>query len=87
MSDGSLKCWGDNRTGQLGDGTQISTQIYTDSTVDVTGITNAAEISTGKRCTCAVLSDGGVKCWGNNKVGQLGNGTVGYSLTPVDVQF
>lgn len=73
LADKTVKCWGDNSHGQLGDGTNTNRN----SPVVVVGISNVVAISSSGRSvsTCALLEDGTVRCWGDNSEGQLGDGT------------
>jgi alpha-tubulin suppressor-like RCC1 family protein len=69
LVNGSVKCWGFNLYGQLGDGTAVDRNVP----VDVVGLTRGvAAVAAGWGHTCAMMPEGGVKCWGNNHYGQLG---------------
>jgi Alpha-tubulin suppressor and related RCC1 domain-containing proteins len=71
LKDGDVYCWGDNAKGQLGDGTKIASS----SPVKVVGIDGGAEkLAFGNLTSCAVMTDGKVKCWGYGLNGELGNG-------------
>ena len=65
LSEGSVKCWGDNSKGQLGQGTNFSN-------INLGTNLTAKSISVGILHTCATLSNDKVKCWGSNWQGQLG---------------
>ena len=79
---GGVKCWGDNSSGQLGDGTQtlrttpvVVCQTYNEATQRCTEVFSGASgsLALGLLHTCAATTAGGVKCWGWNGRGQLGN--------------
>jgi alpha-tubulin suppressor-like RCC1 family protein len=81
-TNGGVKCWGSNFSGQLGDGTTADRPVA----ADVSGLASGvAALAVGYEHNCAVMAAGGVKCWGNNDSGQLGDGTKTTRLTPVDV--
>lgn len=66
-SAGTVKCWGNNSTGQLGDGTNIarSTPVDVLNTVGAL-LTGAVELEAGDSFTCARFASGGVVCWGDS---------------------
>lgn len=82
LVDGTVKCWGGNQAGQLGNG-NLTAQNNPVSVADLGA--PAIAIAAGGQHTCAVLSGGGVKCWGSNLFGELGDGTTTQRLAPTAV--
>jgi alpha-tubulin suppressor-like RCC1 family protein len=81
-SGNGVKCWGYNGAGQLGDGARITRW----APVDVLGLTSGiVAIDVGSNHACALTAAGGVKCWGENRYGQLGDTTTVDRPTPVAV--
>jgi alpha-tubulin suppressor-like RCC1 family protein len=81
-STGGVQCWGDNSGGQLGDGT--TTRRLTP--VPVSGLASGVTaIAAGEIHTCALTTEGAVKCWGDNNHGQLGDSTGTAHVTPFTV--
>ncbi|MEW6085138.1 MAG: RHS repeat-associated core domain-containing protein [Chloroflexota bacterium] len=79
---GGMKCWGLNSDGQVGDGTTTNRN----TPVDVSGFTSGvATIQIGGTSTCAITTSGGLKCWGDNSLGQVGDGTTTDRTSPVNV--
>jgi alpha-tubulin suppressor-like RCC1 family protein len=80
-ADGSVFCWGDNGSGQLGQGNQ--TNLLAPTKVP---ITNVVQIGAGNSFTCARRGDGTVWCWGFDFSGEVGDGTAQFTvLSPVQV--
>ncbi|DAC19080.1 MAG TPA: hypothetical protein HA276_00610, partial [Candidatus Poseidoniaceae archaeon] len=72
LSDGSLKCWGKNDDGQIGDGT--SEDKHSPVAVSLGAGRTADAVAMGNAHTCALLDNGSVQCWGDDTWGDLGNG-------------
>ena len=79
---GALKCWGYNASGQIGDNSTTTRNTATNVTGSTSGV---SAVSTGDLHTCLLSTGGGVKCWGDNTYGQIGDGTITQRLTPTDV--
>ncbi len=83
-SGGALKCWGLNQYGELGNGT--TGEMPVKSPVDVKGLSaGVLAVASSSLTTCALTAGGGVKCWGHNLDGEVGDGTTKDSSAPVDV--
>jgi alpha-tubulin suppressor-like RCC1 family protein len=82
-SKGEVVCWG---RGAIGDGSPV--QPTGDQLALVAGgpaVTGASAMASGESHACAVLADGGMKCWGANGSAQLGNRNTTAQMAPVSV--
>ncbi len=85
-ADGSVRCWGSDSEGELGDGG--TTAGVNSAPVGAVALGQPVRaISAGSGFTCALLTDANVRCWGNDGAGQLGDGgtTSGTNASPVGV--
>jgi alpha-tubulin suppressor-like RCC1 family protein len=81
LADKTVKCWGDDQYGQLGDGVRLPRSAPTKR---VTGLCEpAVAIGAGAYHACAVLESGKVACWGLGNLGQLGDGRAGGNNSSV----
>jgi alpha-tubulin suppressor-like RCC1 family protein len=81
---GEVVCWGAAGSGQVGSGSVPDDASIPRPTL-VIGLSRALSVATGGDHSCATTSAGAVLCWGENGVGQLGNGSVAraYAAVPV----
>jgi alpha-tubulin suppressor-like RCC1 family protein len=90
-TNGHMYCWGDNYSGQLGDGTNViktSANPVTMPTVTSTGaVIPFTTLSVGMGTTCALDSSGQAYCWGWNDVGMVGDDSTVDRNTPVKVEM
>jgi len=81
-SSGAAYCWGDNQSGELGNGTTSIDPVVTP--VPVSGGLNFTTLTGGRGYACGAIADGTIYCWGINTVGQIGQGStaVRFYSTP-----
>jgi len=79
---GSAYCWGWDLAGELGQGSVVDSSVVP---ALVTGGLTFATVSSGSQFTCGITTAGALYCWGVNGDGQLGNGSVTNSATPIRV--
>ncbi len=87
LNDSSVKCWGKNNYGQVGNNTSGLAPVSAPATV--TGIPSnftVRSLEVGNAHVCAVSDIGAVWCWGYNSAGQLGNPAPTNSKVPASTQ-
>ncbi len=83
LADGTVDCWGNNASGELGDGT-AGEGMGRVTPAPVPGLSGVQSVVAAVRYTCAVLTGGTIDCWGDDSYGQLGF-TGGTSPSPIPV--
>lgn len=84
-TNGAAYCWGENLNGELGDGTTAARRLVPVLVVGSGTTLEFTAIGAGGPFSCALASDQSAYCWGGNAGGQLGDGTMTSSATPVRV--
>jgi alpha-tubulin suppressor-like RCC1 family protein len=79
LDDDSVRCFGLNDSGQLGDPAE-PTSLFA-SQVTVADASASARVVLGHRHGCTI-DDGALRCWGRNTVGQLGTGDLTFAAAP-----
>ncbi len=84
QGSGTVQCWGDNQTNQLG---PSAADAGLQSPTPVTVLTGATALAATMHAACAVMSDTSMQCWGGDNRGELGRGFASgtYYPTPAPV--
>jgi alpha-tubulin suppressor-like RCC1 family protein len=91
LADTTLRCWGRDDVGQLGDGVpsnepQIAAMVIaTPGAASTNPLQSVSDVTSGRAASCARLMDGSLRCWGFNQDGALGTGNSNQPLGPVPV--
>jgi len=85
---GTVECWGSDARGQLGDGRPKEEEMKTVAVPVAGSLAHVVEIDASRWNTCALLEGGGIRCWGEDRLGELGDGLPArlFSSEPVAVQ-
>jgi alpha-tubulin suppressor-like RCC1 family protein len=78
VSGGTVKCWGKNDEGQLGNGSTAESLLPT----PIASLTDIVQVVAASRFSCAIEQAGQVHCWGANTLGQLGTGSANAAPNP-----
>ncbi len=93
LDDGTLRCWGSNRSNELGDGTvnaggpALVTVIASPGSAPTNPLQNVRSVESGGTTSCALMGDHTLRCWGSNESGALGIGGVVEQSGPVSVTW
>src|SRR6185369_7220937 len=84
VAGGKVLCWGEGSQGELGNADSFDSP----DPVEVAGLTDVVQLSTGTYHSCALRRDRSLYCWGHGEFGELGdgifhNGFPTYVLEPV----
>ncbi len=79
VSGGTIRCWGLNDAGQLGDNSTTNRNVPT----LVSSASAFTQVASGYYHNCAITTGGYIHCWGANGDGQLGTGNTTAHLVPV----
>ena len=84
LANGQARCWGDNYYGQVGDGSTDPRDlpVVVRNASGNGPLVNVRRISAGGTHTCATITDGTARCWGDNGYGELGDGSEDHRYLP-----
>src|SRR5262245_60825211 len=76
LSNGRAVCWGEGSSRQLGNGdaTDSDLPVFVRNAADTANLAGVAQVAAGILHSCAVVTGGQARCWGENGTGQIGNG-------------
>ena len=93
LSDQTVRCWGTNRSYELGNGrvneggAALTTVIASPGSASTNPLQGVRRVESGGSTTCALLADRSLKCWGTNEGGALGLGDVAERNGPVSMTW
>jgi alpha-tubulin suppressor-like RCC1 family protein len=74
LTDGTVRCFGDNTTGQIGQGAATDATAKFLTPQQVPGLANVQMLAATSSAICALGADHTIQCWGSNTSGELGRG-------------